>query len=140
MPNDINQIVCTGRLTKENELKTIGSGKTVLNNSIAINKGFWSKARNEFVKSATFLNFTIWAKAAERFAEATSKGDWVMLSGEMEIQSWVKTDGTKVNSPNINVREWNAGPKKKQETDTSFDVSSFDTPSESEFDTAGAEF
>ena len=83
MMNSVNFI---GRLTKDPELKTTTSGKTVCSATIAVKK-FGSD-------EALFLNIESWGKTAEYISNYGEKGRLMAVSGELDCRKWEK-DGAK---------------------------------------------
>lgn len=85
---DTNIFVCTGRLTKDLELRYTPNGKAVAQSSIAINRKFKDQEKT------TFVDFTVWDKGAEIISEYTKQGSKVLLKGRLEQDTWEK-DGKK---------------------------------------------
>jgi len=79
MMNSCNLI---GRLTKNPELKTTTSGKTVCSASIAVKK-FGSD-------EALFVNFEAWGKTAEYISNYGEKGRLMAISGKLDCRKWEK--------------------------------------------------
>ena len=89
----MNQFNGLGRITKDLELKTSQSGKSVLNNSIAINRPF-KNAQGE--READFINFVAFGKTAEIIAQYHKKGDMIGLTGRMQSRSYENNNGQRV--------------------------------------------
>ena len=86
----MNIISLTGNLGRENEVKQLSSGTTVLNNSIGVRSN--SKVGGEYKTS--WFNISIFGKSAEIFNQYTKKGSKVFLTGEVRIRDYQKNDGT----------------------------------------------
>ena len=86
----MNIISLTGNLGKDNEVKQLSSGTTVLNNSIGVRSN--SKVGGEYKTS--WFNVSIFGKSAEIFNQYTKKGSKVFLTGEVRIRDYKKQDGT----------------------------------------------
>ena len=86
----MNIISLTGNLGKDNEVKQLSSGTTVLNNSIGVRSN--SKVGGEYKTS--WFNVSIFGKSAEIFNQYTKKGSKVFLTGEVRIREYKKQDGT----------------------------------------------
>ena len=71
----MNIYICSGNLTKDPELRSLGDGKTVTTLRLAVNTG-----RDQ----AIFLNVTVWDKPAENCCKYLSKGSPVMVKGELK--------------------------------------------------------
>ena len=86
----MNIISLTGNLGRENEVKQLSSGTTVLNNSIGVRSN--AKVGGEYKTS--WFNVSIFGKSAEIFNQYTKKGSKVFLTGEVRIREYKKQDGT----------------------------------------------
>ena len=86
----MNIISLTGNLGRDNEVKQLSSGTTVLNNSIGVRSN--SKVGGEYKTS--WFNISIFGKSAEIFNQYTKKGSKVFLTGEVRIRDYQKNDGT----------------------------------------------
>lgn len=89
----MNQVNLTGRLSKDVELRYTQSGKAVGTGSIAVTRKFKS-ANGE--RETDFINFTMWGKAVENFANFTHKGSQVALSGSWQVRNYENKDGQRV--------------------------------------------
>ena len=72
MANDLNHVTLIGRLTRDPELKTIGSGSTLCRVSIANNRSYTSGGEKR--EEVNFFNATAWGKRAEVLAQYAKKG------------------------------------------------------------------
>lgn len=79
----INKVIQLGRLTRDPELRTTSSGKTVVNGSIATS---YSPKGGEDVP--TFVEFEMWGTRAEAFAKYHGKGARVYLEGRLKLDEW----------------------------------------------------
>ena len=86
----MNIISLTGNLGRDNEVKQLSSGTTVLNNSIGVRSN--AKVGGEYKTS--WFNVSIFGKSAEIFNQYTKKGSKVFLTGEVRIRDYKKQDGT----------------------------------------------
>lgn len=84
----MNQIILTGRLTKDIELRTTTQGKSVTMFSIAVNDGYGDNQKTYF------HNVVVWGKSAENMAQYTHKGSKVAVKGKLTSRSYEK-DGQK---------------------------------------------
>lgn len=98
----MNIISLTGNLGRDNEVKQLSSGTSVLNNSIGVRSN--SKVGGEYKTS--WFNISIFGKSAEIFNQYTKKGSKVFLSGEVRIREYQKNDGTTGMSVDLNVNNF----------------------------------
>lgn len=107
----INNVVLTGRLTKEMEVKYTNSGKAVASSSVAVQRQY-SNANGEH--DSDFINFVIWGKSAENMANMTAKGSMIGLEGSMQTRSYENNQGQKVYVTEVNVRNFSLLESKEQ--------------------------
>ncbi|QDJ58460.1 single-stranded DNA-binding protein [Weissella sagaensis] len=107
----INNVVLTGRLTKDMEVKYTNSGKAVASSSVAVQRQY-SNANGEH--ESDFINFVIWGKSAENMANMTAKGSMIGLEGSMQTRSYENNQGQKVYVTEVNVRNFSLLESKEQ--------------------------
>lgn len=88
----MNKIMLTGRLTKDPELRTTGSGLSVASFSIAINRTFKNKEGNY---DTDFFNVSVFGKQAANVSKYCFKGSLVGIEGRLQSRSYDAQDGTK---------------------------------------------
>jgi single-strand DNA-binding protein len=82
----INRVVLVGRLTRDPELRTTTTGKSVVNCGLAVD--------NPYDKDNTnFFNFVAWGKSAEFCANYLSKGRLVAVDGRLQQRKYTTQDG-----------------------------------------------
>lgn len=87
----MNNCVILGRLTADPELKTTGSGISVTNICIAVDrKG--TKGEN---KVTDWIDVVAWRNTAEFICKYFSKGDPIVISGSIQTRMWEDGDGKK---------------------------------------------
>lgn len=89
----INRVVLVGRLTRDPDLRTTGSGISVASFTLAVDRQF-TNAQGE--RGADFINCVIWRKAAENFANFARKGSLVGIDGRIQTRSYDNKDGQRV--------------------------------------------
>jgi len=89
---NINRVVITGNLTRDPELRHIGSGTAVCDLGIAVNGR--EKRGDEWQDRADYFDVTVWGGMAENCAEYLAKGRPVAISGRLRLERWEK-DGQK---------------------------------------------
>lgn len=87
----MNKVFLIGNLTRDPELRTTASSKSVCSFSIAVNRAF-SNQQGE--KVTDFFNIIVWGKLGENCAKYLSKGRKVAVMGEIQNRSYEK-DGVK---------------------------------------------
>src|SRR3989338_1990447 len=91
---DLNRATILGRLTRDPEVRTTTSGKSVATIGIATNRAWTdqSGAKKEYVE---FHNCVLWGKLAEIAGQYLTKGRRVYFEGRLQTRDWVGTDGVK---------------------------------------------
>lgn len=85
MGKAVNQVFLLGRLTKDVELRSTTTGKSVASFSLAVDKGS---------EDTNFFDVTAWEKLADLLDKYVGKGSKVLVQGSLEQQTWEK-DGNK---------------------------------------------
>ncbi|WEV70875.1 single-stranded DNA-binding protein [Lactobacillus sp. ESL0785] len=89
----INRVVLVGRLTRDPELRTTGSGISVATFTLAVDRQY-TNAQGE--RGADFISCVIWRKSAENFCNFTSKGSLVGIDGRIQTRTYDNKDGQRV--------------------------------------------
>ena len=85
---NINKYICTGRLTKDPELRQVSDELTVCQLRLAVD----GMGRG---REAGFINVSVFGKAGEAAAEYLSKGWLVAVDGRLEYGQWETEAGEK---------------------------------------------
>ena len=80
-----------GRITREIELKCMGSGISLIDLGIAVNERRKTK-EGSWQDEAHFFKVTFWGKKAEVISQYFSKGDAILLEGRLKHNRW-ESDG-----------------------------------------------
>lgn len=88
----LNRVALVGRLTKEVELRRIGSGKAVASFTLAVERNY----KREGEPTADFISCVCWGKVAENTANYCSKGSLVSVDGRIQTRNYENSQGQKV--------------------------------------------
>jgi single-strand DNA-binding protein len=91
---DLNRATLLGRLTRDPEVKTTPTGKTVANMGIATGR-VWKDAAGNKQEKTDFHNCVLWGRIGEIAGQYLSKGRKVYVEGRIETRDWVGQDGVK---------------------------------------------
>lgn len=83
----MNEIRLMGNLTRDPELSSTASGKTVCKFGLAVGR--------EFEEGTDFFDCTAWGKTAETIAKYFNKGRRILLRGRVKIQNYEDSSGSK---------------------------------------------
>jgi single-strand DNA-binding protein len=89
----LNHITIMGRLCADPVYRTTGSGISVANFSVAVDRDFSGKDGGE--KETDFIDCTAWRKTAEFVTKYFTKGRMIVVSGRLQINSYTDKDGNK---------------------------------------------
>ena len=84
----INNVVLTGRLSRDPEIKQTQSGVSVCNFCVAVDRQY--KSGEE--KICDFINCVAWRGTADFVSKWFHKGDGIGVTGSIQTRKWV-TDG-----------------------------------------------
>ena len=82
----LNHITIMGRLCADPVYRTTGSGISVANFSVAVDRDFSGKDGGE--KETDFIDCTAWRKTAEFVTKYFTKGRMIVVSGRLQIYSY----------------------------------------------------
>lgn len=89
----MNKVILSGNLTRDPEIRTTPSDKTVATMGIAVRRG-WKKT-DENQPDADFFNIVAWERLAEFCRNYLSKGSKIIVEGRLQSRSYEAKDGTK---------------------------------------------
>ena len=127
----MNKVIIKGRLTATPELKTTATDICVTDFSVAVTRRF-NKEQTDFI------NCQAWRKTAEFITKYFTKGQEILVVGELHIEEWDK-DGETRYSTRVVVDEVDfCGSKEnnnnQKDTDTNTDEFTKVTPVEDDSD------
>ena len=109
----MNKVILSGNLCKDIELKQTQSGKSALNNSIAVRREFKD---TDGTYQTDFIDFIAFGNQAEYLSKYASKGDRVELVGRWQVRNYVDKNGYDRRSNEVVVENISlVTPKKKEE-------------------------
>ena len=91
---NLNKAMIIGNLTREPELKSTQTGKTVASFGVATNM-VWNDQQGNKQEKAEFHNITVWGKLADVCGKYLNKGSKVYLEGRLQTNEWIGEDKVK---------------------------------------------
>nr|DAS85916.1 MAG TPA: Single strand binding protein [Bacteriophage sp.] len=88
----INNVVLTGRVTKDIELKVTPTGKSVCLFSLAVERKFAQNGE----KITDFINCQLWGKSAETLEKYGKKGMMIGVEGRIQTRKYTNQQGQTV--------------------------------------------
>src|SRR5574344_1700970 len=86
----MNKVILIGRITKDIELRTVNTDKSVATYTLAIDRGYGDK------KETDFINCVTWEKQAENIAKYCTKGSLIAIEGRIQTRNYDGKDGKKI--------------------------------------------
>lgn len=87
----MNNVILTGRLVAEPELKTTPTGVEVTSFRIAVNQSYVKQGEE---RKADFFNIVAWRQTAAFVCRYFSKGDGINIVGKLQSRSYEAQDGS----------------------------------------------
>src|SRR5882757_2756048 len=94
MSLNLNHVTLAGNLTRDPELRQVGTDKAVVNFSLAVNRR-WRNAAGEQVEEATFVDVEAWGRIGEVIGQYLKKGSPAYVEGRLKLDTWEDKDGQK---------------------------------------------
>jgi single-strand DNA-binding protein len=89
-----NRVILLGNLTRDLELRYVGSGTAVCDTGLAVNDR--RKNQNgEWIEETTFVDVTFWGRTAEVANQYLHKGSPILIEGRLKLDSWEDKEGQK---------------------------------------------
>lgn len=85
----MNTIIIKGRLTRDPELKNTTNGVKVCTISVAVDRSYSKDGERQ----ADFFDCTFWRQGAEFISKYFSKGQEIIVQGEMQSRKYTDKDG-----------------------------------------------
>lgn len=98
----MNAVQLLGRFTRDNEFKEV-NGRSIFRNNIAVPRDFKNK---DGERESDFLNVVAFGRDAENLNKFFSKGQQILISGNLRTGSYDKEDGTRVYTTDVIVNKF----------------------------------
>lgn len=112
----LNHVDVMGRMCADPELRVTPAGTAVATFRIACDRDFKNKQTGE--READFINCVAWKETGEFVTRNFSKGSMIVVSGRLQIRSYVDKEGVKRYAAEvITSNVYFGGSKEKQESE-----------------------
>ena len=115
---DLNNFTFTGRLVKDALMKTLPTGKQLLELSVAVNTGYGDYKKTLFVK------VNVWGARGEKIVAYLKKGGLVGVTGSLDRNIWTDKNGIEHTEFVVNAADILMLSSKKTEAEPSAEESS----------------
>ena len=106
MARSINQVILMGRLTRDPEMRSTTTGKSIANFSLAVTRT-WRDQNGAQQDQTSFINCVAWGKPGEIIAQYVQKGSPLLVSGRLDQRSYDDKDGNKRQAVEVVVEDFN---------------------------------
>lgn len=89
----INNVVLTGRITKDLEKHETGKGTSVINFSLAVDRRFKGSNGN---READFISIQAWGMTADLLCKYCGKGSLIGIEGRIQTRNYENNQGQRV--------------------------------------------
>ena len=111
----LNNVSIVGRITKDPEVRTIGSeGTAVCNFTVAVNRPFKDENGDSI---ADFIQCQAWKKQAEFMGNYIVKGQLIAITGSIHTRTYEKADQTTAYVTEINVDQIQSLERREPQTE-----------------------
>lgn len=91
----INRVVVSGNLTRDPELRSTGSGMSILKMGIAVNDRRKNSQTGEWEDVPNFFDVTVFGTRGESLSRFLSKGSKIAVEGKLRWRQWETPEGDK---------------------------------------------
>ena len=91
---DLNRATILGRLTRDPEVRTTTTGRTVATIGVATGRR-WKDQTGAQQEATEFHNCVLWGRLAEIAGQYLVKGRQVYMEGRLQTRDWIGQDGVK---------------------------------------------
>lgn len=93
--SNVNVVVITGNLTRDPELRHLGSGTAVCKLRVAVNSRRKDGQSGQWVDKPNYFDVTVWGAQGENCANYLQKGRPVAVEGRLDWREWEDQGGNK---------------------------------------------
>jgi single-strand DNA-binding protein len=127
---NVNVVVITGNLTRDPELRHLGSGTAVCKLRVAVNSRRKDSQTGEWVDKPNYFDVTVWGKSGENAANYLAKGRPVAVEGRLDWREWEDQGGNKRQAVEIIANTVQYGPKPQGSGSGSSETKADNSPQE----------
>lgn len=93
MKKGVNKVILVGNLGSDPEVKTMPSGVSVANLSLATSESWKDKSTGEQVEKTEWHRVSLFGKLAEVAGQYLRKGSQVYIEGQLQTRKWQDQNG-----------------------------------------------
>lgn len=100
-----NTITISGNITRDPQLKFLGSGQASIQMGVAVNRRWQNRQTQDWEEKVSFFDVVAYGPMAENVASSIARGDRVVVTGRLEQRSYETAAGEKRQAFEINADE-----------------------------------
>ena len=85
---NFNKVMLIGRLTRDPETRATGSGSSVVQLGLAVNRTYTRRDSAEKVEETCFVDVEAWGRTGETIARYMKKGRQIFIEGRLKFDTW----------------------------------------------------
>lgn len=107
---NINKVFIFGNVTRDIELRSTPSGRSVANFTVATNRVYYDPNRQK-QQETEFHNVVVWGRLAELVSQYLTKGRSVFVEGYLRTRHWQTPNGERRSRTEIIAQNIQFGPR-----------------------------
>jgi len=100
---ELNEVLCTGRLTRDPDNRMTQRGQSVCSFSVAVGRRYLDNASGEWKEETAFVDVTLWTPS-DSLKEKLRKGTPVMVQGRLVMNEFTDKNGVNRKVLRVNAR------------------------------------
>jgi single-strand DNA-binding protein len=105
MASSVNKVILVGRLGRDPEFRSTGTGKAVASFSVATSERWGGRGGSEAEERTEWHNIVVWERLAELCRDYLHKGSQVYIEGRLQTREYDDKEGIKRRATEIVARE-----------------------------------
>lgn len=110
---NVNKVIIVGRLTRDPEIRTTGSGQTVATLGMATNN-YWTDKSGQRQEKTEFHTVVLWGRLAEIAGQYLTKGAEAFVEGRLQTRAYTGKDGIERKTTEIVGESMQLGSRSQQ--------------------------
>ena len=106
----LNKVILIGRLTRDPQMRSLPSGKSVATFGLATNRVFVDKSGQK-KEETQFHNIVLFGRLAEIASQYLKKGGLAMIEGRLRTRNWQDSQGNQHSRTEIVGQSLQLGPR-----------------------------
>jgi single-strand DNA-binding protein len=90
----MNRVFLVGNVTRDPEVRKVGSGTSVLDLGLAVTERYRDKSGKQ-AEEVCFVDVVVWGKQAEACGQYLHKGSPALIEGRLQFDQWETDKGEK---------------------------------------------